>query len=290
MKTHEQQIIFLNKSMKKPKAWIFTGWKLPIEEFTRDFLQQKLKRLFNICKNKSISEFSIHMEIKIYSPNHKDYGLAYLHFHVVTAGFPDLRFIRKIWGRQIKYESAIKPENLAWYVSKYAGKTPRIQDDQYLLESYHLLVYKLQMHRFSCRPDQKIITPSDWVNITSVISEIKGTLFRESYRNQNNYNYKKGKKYYYKILEPPPPEVPIPPIPPTTQLLITAWLDIDDSPDPNFPVENNPAITEFYDKLDYDNKQNSEHRHKVFKKLKKLNKSQDKRLKEACGITKRNDK
>ena len=152
-RAHAHQIFFMEQNIGKPKAWVFTGWKIPLDQLDRRFLQEQLHRLFRLMSKFSFTAFSIHMEIKLYPICHKDYGMAYVHFHVVSGGVRRLRLLRKLWGRQIKYEDAICLENLVAYVSKYAAKTPVFGcgvDREY----YHCLVYKLQMHRFShCMSD-----------------------------------------------------------------------------------------------------------------------------------------
>ena len=278
MTAHFQQIEKLNKSMKNPKAWVFTGWKLPIEEFTREFLQLQLKKLFYICSKYSRSEFSIHMELKVYPQYKKDgslnlnYGMAYLHFHVVTAGFPDLHKIHAIWGRVVKYEQAIKPNDLAWYVSKYAGKSP-ILDTKFLLANYLNLVYKLQMHRFSTRPGDHIKRSSDWVDMSSILYEVKSELRKNSYKNISQYSA----RYYYKILEPPSPDEPPAKF---KQKLITDYLEIDTSPDPNFPFYISKQTKQFYE--DLPDTTEGQRTSKIYKSWRKRDRELEQRLKAEC--------
>lgn len=152
---HGEQINILNKSIIQPKAWIFTGWVFPYP-IDRDFCRQKLRELFNLLNNHkigSITEFSIHMEVKL---REKDW---YLHFHVVSGGLGDMVFIRYLWGRVISYQYAIKKDNLASYVSKYASKTPLFKDD--VERIYYLqYIYKTQTSRFSC--GRAGYSPSGW--------------------------------------------------------------------------------------------------------------------------------
>jgi hypothetical protein len=181
MRNHKEQIYNLQKSMRKPKAWIFSGWKIHYKDFDKSFARKKLLFLFRLLSNEyygSVSEFSIHMELKMYPAvcnkwsdeckkcfyytrcKHNDacpsYEMVYLHFHVVTAGIKDLKIVRKLWGRNIRYESAINVNDLSYYVSKYASKTPYFayKIDQ---EIYHCMVYKMQMHRFSCKKDADLL-------------------------------------------------------------------------------------------------------------------------------------
>ena len=159
---------------------------------------KKTLKINNIMKNFSTSAYSIHMEIKLYPRNHEKYGKAYLHFHVVTGGIFNLKLVRKMWKRQIKYEQALCYENLSQYISKYASKTP-IMETKSDLELYHLLVYKTQMHRFSVRRGD--LTPlnktSDFILLSQLRNEIYYCLKRDSEIN----------KHYHPFLEktkPPP--------------------------------------------------------------------------------------
>lgn len=142
-KAHSSQISALSGSMKNPRAWVFTGWVLPLNEITRELCQKKLLLLFRLLKQFSSSEFSVHMEIKI-----RNDGLAYLHFHVVSAYVKKIRLVSKLWGRKIRNELALKPKSLSFYVSKYASKVPLYPTKSHE-DLYTLLVYKLQMNRFS---------------------------------------------------------------------------------------------------------------------------------------------
>jgi len=172
-KEHKKQIYSLDKSMRKPKAYIFTGWRLPLKDLTRVFCASKLLLLFGLLKRFSESEFSVHMEIKLLED-----GSAYLHFHVVSAFIKNLRLVSKLWGRVIRYEKAIKTEDLSNYVSKYASKVPMYYSN--FQENYYtLLVYKLQMHRFSPKINEgkinrlydKKITVSNGVQFVGYINK-----------------------------------------------------------------------------------------------------------------------
>jgi hypothetical protein len=209
-KAHQYQIDILNKDMLKPKAWVFTGWKKPLVELSRDFCRKHHRRLMKLLSKYSVSEFSGHMEIKVYSD-----GMAFLHWHVVSAGFHNLSELRKYWGRQIKYEDAIVPKYLGFYVSKYASKTPFFNSECYR-ELYHLLVYKTQMHFFSVKlPKEGDIGYSEYkkrycpkknvVSLNRLSSEVRNCLMRDSYLNIRNHNpwNKHGKKFYHPYLEPP---------------------------------------------------------------------------------------
>lgn len=187
-KTHGGQELALQKSMRKPKGWIFTGYKMPIENLTTDFCRGQFLKLFHILKKQSLTEFSIHMEIKLNSD-----GTAYLHFHCVMGGLKDFRFTEKLWGRHIRYELAIRPKELAYYVSKYASKTP-IFYSEFQMVHYHQLVYKTQMHRFSC--NDRIHLRSEWIPMELLRSEALSCCYRTSYLNPNS-----KKHHYYELLE-----------------------------------------------------------------------------------------
>jgi len=201
MREHKSQIGDTNESMRRPKAWIFTGWKLkyPVD---RRFCQNKMKFLFRLLhdtKHGSVTKFSIHMELKV---NDND---VYLHFHVVSGGIKDLRFVRQRWHRVVRYEYAISPKALSFYVSKYASKTPAFPSDLHL-EFYHLAVYKLQMHRFSSKA-RNVRDPSDYILMHILILECERALFRDSYLNFNISKKAKWKNQYHPLLEKPPPNM-----------------------------------------------------------------------------------
>jgi hypothetical protein len=162
MREHQSQIQLLNKNMIKPKSWVFTDTKRPYP-IDREYAQKRLrllKELLTISKHRkygSTSLFSIHMEFKL-NPDSW-----YLHFHVVSGGVTNLRFVRRIWGKQICYEDAINLKDLGFYVSKYASKVPSFPNKTAYLE-YAQTVYKLQMHKFSDKT-KSILKESDWAII-----------------------------------------------------------------------------------------------------------------------------
>lgn len=201
-KNHRGQIDYLKENIRSPKAWIFTGWSIPIEKINRKFLQNKLKKLNSILSNFSTSSYSIHMEIKLYPLEHKNYGKAYIHFHVVSGGINNLKLARRIWNRQVSYEKALCYDNLSKYISKYASKTPNMESSSDL-ELYHLLVYKLQMHRFSvkrgdCSP---LTVESSFINMDSLEAEVYYCLKKASDRHGYYYPYVEN----YKRRGKPPP-------------------------------------------------------------------------------------
>jgi hypothetical protein len=153
-RNHMGQISHVDDNIRKPKGWVFTGWVFPVPSNSfevdniRRFLQEKLIYLYRLLTVFSLTAFSVHMEIKPYPQGHKNEGKMYVHFHVVSGYINKLRVVRQRWKRQILAEDAKAIENLNRYVSKYASKTPYF-DSEYTQEMYHLLVYKLHMHRFS---------------------------------------------------------------------------------------------------------------------------------------------
>lgn len=179
MKEHKTQIDALNRNMLHPRAWVFTGWKLEFWKLEREFLRNKLKLLYAICKKYCSSEFSIHLEVKIYPTAHKDFGMCYVHFHVVAGGFripiknkDGLKHrltLEDLWKRKIRYQDAIKPVELGFYISKYACKSPYFEFDGDR-ERYHLLVYKLQMSRFSVR--KGFVVRSGWILMKQLELEV----------------------------------------------------------------------------------------------------------------------
>lgn len=197
-KEHDGQIDVLQHSMNHPKGWVFSGYVIPYEDFDRKMVQDQAKKLYRLLsdvKHGSVTEFSAHMELKPYPLEHKNYGCVYLHFHVTSGGMKDLRFVRRMWGRQIKYEQAIRPDDLAYYVSKYASKTPHFATcvDQ---DVYHVMTYKLQMHRFSvtCEKFDKI--DGRYILVDMLIAECRGAYYRDSWLKPDS-----RKKYYFAFLD-----------------------------------------------------------------------------------------
>jgi hypothetical protein len=160
MHEHNRQICELNEDMRKPKGWVFSDSRLPYP-INRFYCQERLKELNYLLdkgqhpKYGSNSKFSAHMEIKL---NEDSW---YLHFHVASGGITNLRYIRKVWGKQIKYEDAINPIDLGYYISKYASKVPSFPSKEAYLE-YASATYKMQMHRFSCKV-APVLRESPWV-------------------------------------------------------------------------------------------------------------------------------
>ena len=174
MREHGYQITELSKNMRVPRAWVFSVKRLryPIDKSYCRFMMKRLYYLLDRDKHEhygSVSHFSIHMEIKPgYKPGEE--GTYFLHFHVVSAGIKNLKLVRSLWGFQIRYERAIKPLNLGFYVSKYASKTPFFPSVESFCE-YAQAVYKTQMHRFGFLKSanggvavvvEKPVVESDW--------------------------------------------------------------------------------------------------------------------------------
>lgn len=175
MRNHSSQIDILNESMRKPKAWVFTGWNLPAP-VDRSFCQEQLLKIVRLLRDPlhgSVSEFSVHMELKPHSD-----GSFYLHFHVVCAGIRDLRFVRAVYGRVIRFEEAIRPSDLGYYVSKYASKVPCFNFEGAMVH-YLIVCYKLQMHRFSCCKQQEGID-ARYVLMDRLRREVYNAVKRES--------------------------------------------------------------------------------------------------------------
>ena len=228
LKEHYIQQQSVNSSMKYPKAWVFTGWKIDITKYSptefKAFSREKFLKLYHILKNTkygSITGFSIHMELKFNNDN-----TVYLHFHVVMGGIKcDIHKMRQLWGRVVKYEKALSPDNVAYYVSKYASKTPNFLNSEFNQEFYHLVVYKTQMHRFSiskieAEKNPKIIksSSSDYLHMVSLIAESKSAYWKDSYLNpkcENNHHFillekpKKPPDFVKPIFEKKPDEIQI---------------------------------------------------------------------------------
>lgn len=189
-RNHREQISFLSDNIRAPKAWVFTGWLLPLEEISRSFLQEQMKRLNRLLSNFSTSAYSIHMEVKLYPIGHRNYGKAYIHFHVVAGGINKLKLVRRMWKRQIKFQTAICYDNVSNYVSKYASKTP-VMEAAADMQRYHLLVYKLQMHRFSVRRGD--LTPlgvkSPLIRMESLELEVYYCLKRDEFSNKSYHPF-----------------------------------------------------------------------------------------------------
>lgn len=195
LREHYGQIMALSSKIKKPYAFVFTGWKKPVSEFTREFISEMRILVEKLLKKFNIGEFSIHTELKVYNKNDKNnYGMAYLHFHIVTGGINNLATVRMLYGRQIKYEKAIKPENLGYYVSKYASKTPYFENN-ILREYYHLLIYKQKLHIYSIKK-LDIKKESNYYMMDMLMNEVRRCLYKDSYLNPLS-----KKKYYFSILE-----------------------------------------------------------------------------------------
>ena len=197
-KTHSDQISITQKSMRVPRAWVFTYGHLPYP-IDRSLCQQLMLKLYHILLNQSVTNFSIHMELKLHD------NTVYLHFHVLLGSLKDLRYTRKLWGKTIRYEKAIKPSDVVYYVSKYAGKTPFFPSELHR-DFYFHAVYKLQMHKFSAKHDKlKEKQISDWYHYDSLIEEIRQTYLRDGYTDNTGQRLLND---YHPFLDKPPPLKP----------------------------------------------------------------------------------
>ena len=173
-KNHNQQIQFLNKYIKSPKAWVFTGWVLNGSiEAIRSRGQQELIRLNHLLHRYSKSPFVVYMEYKI-----KDDGSYYLHFHAIGGSFGDIHLIQSLWGRIVKYERPlVDDKQILDYIKKYTAKTP-VFSNQQIYEDYVELVYKAQMCRYSALRKDAInefgLPPkSGWYNVQRLVMEMQ---------------------------------------------------------------------------------------------------------------------
>jgi len=200
--------------MKKPKAWVFTGWRIDVLDMSpnefKSFAREKFLHLYHILKEVkfgAVSEFSIHMELKFNSDDS-----VYLHFHVVMGGINcRIKTMRSLWGRVVKYEGAIEPEFVSEYVSKYASKTPDFQDSDFIRDWYFLVTYKIQMHRFSISKNKAILNPgvipltqSEYYNYGVLIFEAKCAYRHDSYLKPSFGKNRKDNCVFHSLLEPPP--------------------------------------------------------------------------------------
>ena len=213
-KEHNAQQQVVTKSMKKPKAWVFTGWHIDVLDMSpnefKSFAREKFLHLFRILKEVKFgaaSEFSIHMELKFNSDDS-----VYLHFHVVMGGINcRIKTMRSLWGRVVKYEGAIEPEFVSEYVSKYASKTPDFQNSDFIRDWYFLVTYKIQMHRFSIsknkaifNPDVIPLSPSKYYNYGALMFKAKCAYRRDSYLIPRFGKHRNEQRVFHPLLEPPP--------------------------------------------------------------------------------------
>jgi len=151
MREHRSQIAQVQNSIKHshrtPRGYVFSDGRYPYP-ISREYCQNRFKELYRLLQKRSKTEFSVHMEIKTKpADNEYPYETWYLHFHVVS-GYVELRGINTAWGAVVRYETAIIPSHIAYYVAKYASKTPTFPSQTAFFE-FANTVYKLQMHRFS---------------------------------------------------------------------------------------------------------------------------------------------
>jgi len=193
---HIQQIQWIQKYVRSPKSWVFTGYRLnlSVDEW-REKAQSELIRLFRLLSESSKTPFVIYLEFKV----HAD-GSYYLHFHAVSGSVGDIHLIQARWGRIVRYEHPLTSEAvLIRYIKKYTGKTPLI----YVSESSHgdvksqpvtlsldawrpyqekyiAVTYKLQMCRYSVLRKEAIaefgLFRSHWYIESLLVSECKSAL------------------------------------------------------------------------------------------------------------------
>lgn len=168
---HGKQIKDIQLTMRNPRAWVFTGWNIKYPERVdeweniRDFSRRKLSFLRSLLEDRVIgcvSEYTINMELKMWR-NH-----CYLHFHVCMTGLKDIKKVRSLWSRQIKYQKALHRESLADYVSKYATKCQKFYSE---LHRYYYFIwsYKTYLQRFSIGKVNK--KKSGWLHLGTIINE-----------------------------------------------------------------------------------------------------------------------
>lgn len=91
-KNHLPQVNKIRENVIRPKSFVFTGWKLNYFEMDvdeiRDFMREKWSLLRKILDEYSSTDYSMHMEFKMYGGNHSDYGKGYLHFPYRNIHFP----------------------------------------------------------------------------------------------------------------------------------------------------------------------------------------------------------
>jgi len=212
-RNHLPQINSLRNGIEKPKAYVFTGYNIEYKthdiENIRKFCRSRMVYLYRLLSDLSRTEFSVHMELKLYPKGHEKYGKAWLHFHVVS-GYIDVHKARSRWKRVVKYEQALKFENIERYISKYASKVPFFQesDDR---DFYHLVVYKTQMHRYSMalKDCEKINRQQNWYLEDLLEKELFNSYKREAEREDSFTPYYENFKNKLNQ-DRPPPETDIP--------------------------------------------------------------------------------
>jgi len=253
-KEHYVQQEVVKQSMNQPKSWVFTGWRVDMFnpfEF-RKFASGKMSKLYKVLSNSKFgcsTEFSIHMELKFNTD-----GTVYLHFHVVAGGIKcrlSAMSSPSLWGRVVRYETAISAENVDSYVSKYASKTPYFHCSENVRDWYHLVVHKLYMHRYSVsktdaeRCEGAPVKPvSSCYLYSMIIFEAKSSFFRDSYKNHLRASSKgRGvvKNRHHVLLEPS--AVPYYSHEELLGILYQSLAlppleNLDDSLDLNYPLEN----------------------------------------------------
>jgi hypothetical protein len=217
-KEHLPQINKIKENIKVPKSYVFSDKHINIYEMQpheiRKYIQHRLKTIFKICLILSRTEFSVHLELKLYDPNSKKdghkYGQAYVHFHVVS-GFIDVKKARSMSNFVVKYEYAISRDRIENYISKYASKTPYFHTS-YDRDIYFLITYKTQMHRYSVRLKDctSIERPHLWVMEHILERQLFNILRREEEKPNSFVPYYENLKYKYYEDKPPPKNNEVP--------------------------------------------------------------------------------
>jgi hypothetical protein len=122
---------------------------------------------------------------------------------VVTGGLKDYHYAQTLWGRYVRYETALSKTSVSEYVCKYASKVPVTFGTSDWL-NYLQATYKLRLHRFSTKQGE--ITKSDWVPVPSLINELK----RASNRGRSRREDGTYADYVPYNDTPPPPDDDIP--------------------------------------------------------------------------------
>lgn len=172
-KEHSGQVCQMMKSIRRPKAWIFTSPRLsyPIDRKYISDERKRVRELLDIRKHDnygSVTDFSIHTEVK---PGESSW---YLHHHVVSGGIKNLGVVRELYGFQIKYEYAISKSGIEAYMSKYASKVPEFHllgvdylTRLYIVMEYFSAVYKAEMHSYGVKWYRSVRGKSNWVFVSS---------------------------------------------------------------------------------------------------------------------------
>jgi len=199
-KNHSDQIFSIDSNILRPKGWVFTTPRVNIYLLKREYIKEKTLELKRLNERYASSEFSIHCEIKVKPPDERyKFYTFYMHYHVACGGYKkDIRFLMNRWGYAIRYEYAIKKNELNRYISKYASKTPNFFNDEIRI-LYLGLTYKTKMHIFSVGHKKNVNDlVSDYYCLSRLENEVFKCLFNSSY---HNFSPKNSLRYYYQFIE-----------------------------------------------------------------------------------------